>query len=95
MHGSPFLKSIPTSPLDFYSRTAIEEPNTAYRALLDSPAGLINVQYRMALSGRSGTPGEAIAAMERVTREGIQRMAQNVRLDTVYFLAPGAADQTV
>jgi predicted Zn-dependent peptidase len=60
----------------------------AYRGVLDQPTSLMNFDYLMRLHGGSGAPTEAIAAMETVTREGIQAAAQGLRLDTVYLLAP-------
>lgn len=62
-----------------------------YRALLDSPAQLVNLDYMMALGGRSGAPDDAAEALWRVTKDEVVAAAQGLRLDTTFVLAPAAA----
>ena len=58
------------------------------QALLDSPAGLVNLDYALRLGGRDGAPGAVVEALQQVTPTQIAEAAQRVRLDTVYFLEP-------
>jgi predicted Zn-dependent peptidase len=62
----------------------------AFRAVLDSPSGTVNLDYVMRMGERSSAPEDLIAAVDAVTVEGIQAAAQQLRLDTVYFLEPAA-----
>lgn len=62
-----------------------------YRQLLDAPAQLVNLDYIMALGDRSGAPEEASRAVARVTRDDVVAVAQGLRLDTVFALAPEEA----
>jgi len=64
------------------------------QALLDSPAGLVNLDYALRLGGRDGAPGAVVEALQQVTPTQIAEAAQRVRLDTVYFLEPtGGEDE--
>lgn len=62
------------------------------QALLDSPAGLVNLDYALRLGGRDGAPGAVVEALQQVTPAQIAEAAQRVRLDTVYFLEPTEGD---
>lgn len=64
-----------------------------YRQLLDAPAQLVNLDYIMALGGRSGAPEEASQAVAGVTRDDVVAAAQELRLDTVFALVPEADAQ--
>jgi predicted Zn-dependent peptidase len=68
-----------------HTRLAYEQ---GYRQLLDAPAQLVNLDYIMALGGRSGAPEEASRAVARVTRDEVVAAASTLVLDTVYALAP-------
>ncbi|MCA8920397.1 MAG: insulinase family protein [Planctomycetes bacterium] len=59
-------------------------------ALLDSPSGLVNLDYALRLGGRDGRPGAVVEELGRVTPAQIAEAAQRVHLDTVYFLEPTA-----
>lgn len=52
----------------------------------DNPAALINRTLDDVLAGRTWSTEELLAELARVTPEDVVRVAQNVRLDTVYFL---------
>ncbi len=54
--------------------------------IADSPARRIHTAFEMAAHGRPETPDAAIAAVARVAREDIVRVAGRVKLETVYFL---------
>ena len=61
----------------------------ALRALLDSPSALVNLDYGLRLAGRPSTPEDVIQAALAVGPAEVAQAAAGVRLDTVYFLAPG------
>ena len=71
-----------------HTRLAFRE---AYRALLDSPQRLVNLDFMFGLGGLGFSPDDAVAALDAVTREQVQAAAAGLRLDTVYFLAPQGA----
>ncbi|NLM52947.1 MAG: insulinase family protein [Firmicutes bacterium] len=52
----------------------------------DSPAALTNRTLDDILAGRTWTTEELLAELAKVTPEDVVRVAQNIRLDTVYFL---------
>jgi predicted Zn-dependent peptidase len=53
---------------------------------LDTPRGLVEVLYHNVVSERKRQVDEWIAAMEKVTREEIIDVANQIELDTIYFL---------
>ncbi|MEZ6184673.1 MAG: insulinase family protein [Planctomycetota bacterium] len=59
-------------------------------SLLDSPSGLVNLDYALRLGGREGQPGLVISELARVDPAAIAQAAEQLRLDTVYFLEPTA-----
>lgn len=63
-----------------------------YRQLLDAPAQLVNLDYVMALGGKSGAPVETGEAVERVTKDEVVAAARGLRLDTDYALMPEAEE---
>lgn len=64
----------------------------SYRALLDAPTGLINLDYSMGLGGRSGAPADGIEAVAAVDADAVRAAAERVRLDTVYLLEPDGSE---
>lgn len=63
----------------------------AYRGVLDQPSGLINFDYLSGLRGARLLPPDAIAALMRVDKAGVQAAAESLWLDTVYLLEPEEA----
>ena len=63
-----------------------------YRELTDSPAAIASWYLGRIFTGRVDTPEDAIAAMEQVTAEDVVKVANSIRLDTVYFLEGGAKE---
>ncbi len=61
-----------------------------YREITDSPAAISSWYLGRISTGRFESPEEAIAAMEQVTAEDVIRVANAIRLDTIYFLEGGA-----
>ena len=57
-----------------------------YREITDSPASICAWYMGRICTGRSDTPEDAAGAIEAVTREDIVRVANSIRLDTVYYL---------
>lgn len=60
-----------------------------YREITDSPAAIASWYLGRISTGRYDSPEEAIAAMEQVTAEDVVKVANSIRLDTVYFLEGG------
>ena len=57
-----------------------------YREAYDSPGALVNLAFESLAAGRERSSEELVAAIPRVTKEDICRVAGQIRLDTVYFL---------
>lgn len=52
----------------------------------DSPSGMVSWAFGMVMRNRMITPEDSIAKIESVTKEQIVEKAQNIKLDTYYFL---------
>lgn len=61
-----------------------------YREITDSPAAIASWYLGRISTGRYDAPEDAITAMEQVTAEDVVKVANSIRLDTVYFLEGGA-----
>jgi len=59
------------------------------RELRDSAPEMIAFHFNGVLSGRSRDADELIRQIEAVTRDDIVRVAERVKLDTIYFLRDG------
>lgn len=57
-----------------------------FRTLQDSPEGLIEVHTGGLVSGTYRPMDELITLVEKVSKEDVVRVAQQIQLDTVYFL---------
>lgn len=57
-----------------------------YREITDSPASICAWYMGRICTGRSDTPEDAAEAIEHVTLDDIVRVANSIRLDTVYYL---------
>lgn len=57
-----------------------------YRTLMDSPEGMIDVYVNGLISGRLRTLEEMCEAVQQVTVEDVVAVAQQIHLDTIYFL---------
>jgi predicted Zn-dependent peptidase len=57
-----------------------------YKEAYDSAGAMINLAFESQAAGRERSIEELVAAVPTITREDITRMAQQVKLDTVYFL---------
>lgn len=66
-----------------------------YRQLLDAPAQLVNLDYIMALGGRSGAPDDASRAVAAVVKDEVVAAAAGLRLDTTYALEPEEQGEAV
>lgn len=60
-----------------------------YREITDSPAAIASWYLGRISTGRYDAPEDAITAMEQVTAEDVVKVANSIRLDTVYFLEGG------
>jgi predicted Zn-dependent peptidase len=60
--------------------------NHSYRSMTDSPYELISYGFRQRFTGSLRTPAEWLDILNRTTIADIQRVAQTVVIDTVYFL---------
>lgn len=58
----------------------------SFRTLQDSPEGLIEVHTGGLVSGTYRPMDELITLVEKVSKEDVVRVAQQIQLDTVYFL---------
>jgi len=74
-------------------RISDEELDNTKRALItqlkeeaDSPGRRIVSQLEGLINGRPLSPAEEMRAIEKTTREDVVRVAQRVKLDTIYFL---------
>ncbi|HEU4965402.1 MAG TPA: pitrilysin family protein [Bacilli bacterium] len=56
------------------------------RTGMDSPTGLINMHVNGVVAGRIRPQEETIAAIQKVTKEDVKRVAQGVQIATVYKL---------
>lgn len=65
---------------------AKKEICNSYRSRVDSVEAMENFHTGQILLGRDITIGQAIENIEKVTKEEIVRVANQVKLDTVYFL---------
>ncbi len=63
-----------------------------YREITDSPAAIASWYLGRISTGRYDAPEDAIAAMEQVSAEDVVKVANSIRLDTVYFLEGGAQE---
>ena len=61
-----------------------------YREITDSPAAISSWYLGRISTGRYESPEDAILSMEQVTKEDVIKVANEIRLDTVYFLEGGA-----
>jgi predicted Zn-dependent peptidase len=59
---------------------------TSIQTALDRPAGIEGLYFENAISGIGCTPDELAALSETVTKDDVQKIAQSVVLDTIYFL---------
>ena len=66
--------------------TAKKQLYNALKQVNDSPSGLESYYYRRNMANIPYTPEESIKLIEKVTKEDIMRVAENVFVDTVYFL---------
>ena len=67
-------------------KTAKRTVISGARQIYDSPSALEAFGFRRILAGLSETSEELIEKIQKVSKEEIVRVAQRVRLDTVYFL---------
>jgi predicted Zn-dependent peptidase len=58
----------------------------SFRTLQDSPEGLIDVHTGGLVSGAYRSMEELISLAEKVSKQDVVRVAQQIQLDTVYFL---------
>lgn len=58
----------------------------SFRTVQDSPEGLVDLHTGGLVSGRQRTVEELIELVQKVKREDVVRIAERVRLDTIYFL---------
>jgi predicted Zn-dependent peptidase len=56
------------------------------RETQDSAGAIANVDYNGRLAGRRRSLEEMLAAIEKTTKEDIARVAQKIKIDTIYFL---------
>ena len=59
---------------------------SAIRQVYDEPSSMEMWWLGRMLSGRDTTPEEEIAHIENVTKSDVAAAAQNIQLDTVYFM---------
>lgn len=81
------LKQDHIDPLEL--ENARRSLRNGYREITDSPAAIASWYLGRISTGRYDSPEEAIAAMEQVTAEDVVKVANSIRLDTVYFLEGG------
>ncbi|MBQ7829502.1 MAG: insulinase family protein [Clostridia bacterium] len=67
-------------------KTAKRTVISGARQIYDSPSALEAFGFRRILAGLSETSEELMEKIQKVSKEEIVRVAQRVRLDTVYFL---------
>ncbi len=65
--------------------------NTAFKATQDSQAGIVDFHFGQHLLGTGESFESLSEKVAGVTREDVVRVAQNIELDTVYFLQPADA----
>jgi predicted Zn-dependent peptidase len=63
----------------------------SYKEAYDSPGALINLAYESLIGGRERTIEELQAFIPAITREDIVKVAQQVKIDTIYFLRDKAS----
>lgn len=78
------LKQGDISDVEFNQTRAVI--SNQLREVKDMPFERINVDYHSVLSGRNRSLDDLLREVSQVTKEDIQRAAQKVELDTIYFL---------
>lgn len=53
---------------------------------VDTPRGLVEVMYHNELTGKSISVDEYLKQIDAVSKQEIVKVAENIQMDTVYFL---------
>jgi predicted Zn-dependent peptidase len=75
---------------------ALKSMETGIKSLTDSQMNIVDFYLSQLISGTPDSFGDVIKKIKRVGKEDVKRVAQRIRLDTVYFLtaAEGGNQET-